>query len=256
MFDARFAGEYAFGCEIEGDGGMFARFDSGSEMVSDLIPPHSAAVGMIGSICRFAGVQGAYVDIEILAVASCTRRGDAMPRLVRQTYNSFSVNRKMEGQINKGAALQMHEYVLECPCYQIFGVARNTHRRHPKYSNINSAHSFQDQFFRRLRRGTFYSIPSLGRKEFLATYVGFPRQTTEIQRNFHLVLPSMLYSCFDPDGNVQVVTKTNVEINGGLLCWRPNSVCQQSDGSLGFADPTLQAQFVRQINFKKKVQVA
>ena len=221
---------YPIGFEIAGDFGMFADPCTGSESASYPLPPPSACIGMIESCCRIKGVK-----LEIVAIGVC-----AKPQYTHYTYNSRSPFR-LKDQIEKDNALQLHESVLLRPRFQILALALNTNSKPSpaKYQNVNCAHSFQNQFFRRLKRGQSYHPVSLGRKEFMATYLGKP--ITKIN-DCSFDVPTMVMSVFDddkPGGCVDVVTARNVKIEAGVLRLTDQEVTLR-DGILVFQDQKIQ----------------
>ena len=147
---------------------------------------------------------------------------------------------------------QLHETVLENPCFQIFGLAESHGNSHPKFNNINSPHSFQEQFYKRLVRGQSFTTTALGRKEFLADYVGLLRPDTQIMTQYSSTLPSMLYRCFSETGKINFESRQNVEIVQGVITWQPGIV-EIRDGKLDFINPVYQQQIKRLIEkFSKK----
>jgi len=210
---------YPIGFEVGGPLGMYADMTTGSEAVSYPFPPPCSAIGMIESICRLRGVS-----LKIVATAVCQRwQGNSwasgIPRWTKYSYNSFSISRK-PANFKKQVATQLHETVLERPRFQILALAFNGTNPHPKYKEINGAHSFQEQFFRRLMRGQNFHPVCLGRKEHLCNYVGVC--ISPVEERYNVILPTMLFSVFDQRGMVSrenVVTKQNVEVRNGVIHW-------------------------------------
>jgi CRISPR-associated Cas5-like protein len=235
-----FLGQYPIGFEVAGDYGMWAAPPTGSESVSYPMPSASGCIGMIDSICRLAATQ-----IQIVAVATCT-----VPRWINYTYNSYSLMRHARN-LKLGQACQHHELVLQGPRFQILALAKNQPWKHPLHPNTNSAHSFQEQFFRRLRRGQSFFPVSMGRKEFVCTEVCHIK--TPIEQKCNLIIPSLLISIFDKDGKVSdksVVTQQNVMVQDGVMHVIDN-VATIMDGLLAFKDSFFQSQIQEFRNDKR-----
>ena len=216
---------YPVGLEVAADHGMFANPASGSEAVSYPFPPPSAGIGMFTSVCRVVGV-----DLTVVAVAVCS-----LPKWTGYTYNSRNMMRKPD-TLQKGQACQIREMVLEHPRFQILALAeRNQEPLHEKWqNNTNPAHAFQVQFYRRLRHGQNFRCPSMGRKEFLCTYVG-PIQSP-VEQNYTTTFPSMLFKLFTAAGEVQSVFKQNVLVKNGVLEWETGLVTITPAGCLAFIE--------------------
>ena len=209
---------YPISFEVAGDFAMFADPATGSESVSYPIPPPTACLGIINSIKALIANQRAVCKISIVAVGICSR-----PIWVRYSYNSFAVKRK-KSLIKLGNAGQIHEHVLESPCFQIFAIAGDS------YQPI--AHQFQEQLFRRLRRRQTYHPICLGRKEFLITSLG-PAITPVYQ--YSAVLPSFLTGIDYSICPVKATTTTNLHIKDGVVEFVDGAV-KVENGILRFAD--------------------
>lgn len=228
--------EYGILFEVGGEFGMFADRFTGSEMTSFPFPPPTACIGIAESILWFKwGVK-----LKAKAVGVCH-----MPRWAPFNYNSHTSLRKKD-LIRKEAACQIRETVLCGPRFQILMVAQNYDAArfgNPTPEKIkfssNRAHSYQEQFFRRLSRNQSYHSVYLGRKEMLCNYVGMP--ITPIV-NFNTIIPSMQRSEFNNFGKVRQDEEResifNLEVKDGVVMYDDGVVVR--DGKLGFADPELQ----------------
>ena len=188
---------YPISFEVAGDFAMFADPATGSESVSYPIPPPTACLGIINSIKALIANQRAVCKISIVAVGICSR-----PIWVRYSYNSFAVKRK-KSLIKLGNAGQIHEHVLESPCFQIFAIA-----------------------------GDSYHPICLGRKEFLITSLG-PAITPVYQ--YSAVLPSFLTGIDYSICPVKATTTTNLHIKDGVVEFVDGAV-KVENGILRFAD--------------------
>jgi len=185
---------YQIEFEIQGKQAMFARPDTGSSGQSYIIPPWSAAKGMIETIAGFMPT----VFVIPYKVEICSP-------IVFNKY-SFNYNGHLSDETNiiNGNPQQIHFYVLENMCYRIYAyVVSANHKYIPeKYihlleKNSNPAHAYQDIFYRRLNSERNIYTACLGQKDFVADYVGRFRETTKVQEDINMVYESLLFSSFD-----------------------------------------------------------
>lgn len=157
--------------EIGGPLGMFADPATGGNATSFPLPPPSACIGMIESICRFPGV-----DVEIQAVALC---GNI-------TFQSFGYNKSVGPNRKPGLknSWQVSSTLLKNPVFQIIAILKNNQSKAVKHNN--NAHAMQDRFLRRLRKGQSFRTPTLGHREFIAEYVGEPKTPVNTSLNFEI----------------------------------------------------------------------
>ncbi len=226
---------YAIALEVGGPLGMFADHTSGSDAVSHPLPTPSTCEGIINSIIRVMGVS-----IHIVAVGTCR-----MPSWTQYKYNSHTPLRKSD-LVKSGSALQTKETVLLEPRFQILGYLTNKLSQTgvpERYKGINCAHSMQEQFFKRLKRGQNFTPTALGRKEFLADYVG--PQITAIEHSFQTVIPSMSNRFFGSDG-VDCTYLQNVRVNAGVIHFDHSVPYVMSpEGMLQFHELALQQQITK-----------
>jgi len=166
---------YTIVMEISGPLGMFPDPATGGNSTSLPIPPPSACVGIIESICRFPGV-----DVQIQAVAVCS------PKIVFQSldYNNSSGNERKLELIKKQSSWQVSATILKNPTFQIIATLRNNHKTGVKPNN--NAHAMQDRFLRRLKKGQSFRTPTLGHREFIAEYCGKPRTSINTKLNLEI----------------------------------------------------------------------
>lgn len=81
------------------------------------------------------------------------------------------------------------------------------------------AHAYADIFERRLKRGQCFTIPFLGWKEFAPDYFGPFRDSTRVQADINLVIPSMLREVFSEAYAAQCTFsyEQDVRIAAGVL---------------------------------------
>lgn len=215
---------YPIRLEVAGDMGMFARPDSGSEACSYPVPPPTACIGIIESVCRIAGTK-----IRPIAVASCS-----LPKWDRYTFNSMTMFRK-EGIRNKGQAIQQTYTVVSKPHYQIVALIENDpaavlSATAAKYRErgVNGAHAAQCRFAKHLLKGRSFHPVSLGLKEFMANYVG--KAVTPVEIKYNDFFPSMLWSVFP-----KVTTRNNILSKEGVLHFDESVGVKLDDGILTFS---------------------
>jgi CRISPR-associated Cas5-like protein len=219
---------YPFAVEVAAELGMFASPDTGSEPCSYLVPPQSAAKGIIESICRLKAAK-----IEPVAVGICFT-----PKWERYAFNSFSPIRKND-QINRDLACQIRATVLVHPRYVILGLITTIREQVPvELSRINHAHSAQAQLARRLRQGRFFSAPVMGWKDFPVHTCTVPK--TPITQ-YNSILPTFATTSFY-NGGVEMKFKQNMPIENGVLRYTDEPVMLDKEGKLTFASVVLRTQ--------------
>jgi CRISPR-associated protein Cas5d len=197
--------KYKVSFEIEGANAMFARPDTGASFVSYPAPTFSAVKGMFESVAR---VKSAYIKPVKIEICNPIR------------YEKYATNyggplRKSD-QIRKGSSYQHMAMVLTNVCYRVYG---ETVLCGKEPAGINSPHALQEIFLRRLKKGQFWHTPCLGWKEFVPSYVGVFRDSTNIDESIDEVIPSMLISPFDSpvEGRSKARYAQNVKIEKGVL---------------------------------------
>jgi len=202
--------KYPISMEIGGEMAMWSRSDSGSEKTTYPIPTFSAAKGVFESILYMPSVYVIPYKVQI-----CNPL-----QYQKYAFNYRGAKRKSTlFTEKKDDACQIRTTVLYKPLYRLFAyvVNRGKDRIPVKYKGINQAHSYQEQFNRRLLKGRNYRTPCLGISEFLATYVGVFREQTKVQEYINYTLPSMVFTCFDSlnNGNYNPSYLQNVIIKKG-----------------------------------------
>lgn len=211
---------YPITLEIAGPTAMWTRPDSGDCPVSYPAPTYSAVKGIFESILFNQVIEVVPTRIEICSP------------VIYHGYNTNYGGPLRKGEVIKsGGSYQLLASVVVNPCYRLYADTR-------RYQNVNGKlsestrdwirkttspeHAYQEMFNRRLKRGQCFSIPFLGWKEFAPDYVGPFRETTQVARDIHVRIPSMLRQVF-PKGlhsDVQYVYDTNVEIEEGTLTFK------------------------------------
>lgn len=189
--------KYSISFEISGPAAMWSRPDTGTTPISYPAPPWSAAKGLFESMSRLKNTIIIPTAVEICA-----------PIIYHDyTTNYIGPLRKRES-LTKGNPFQYRATVLINVCYRLYARIEEleyipkTLLEASKLSGFNRLHYSQERFHRRLLRGQYYDIPSLGWREFIPNYVGPFRNYTEVQTSINEIVPSFLYSVFDPKTNL------------------------------------------------------
>jgi CRISPR-associated protein Cas5d len=196
---------YECAFEIAGPTAMFTRPDTGAAPVSYPAPTHSAAKGMFEAIARLKSVYIRPTKVEICAPI----------KYQKYTTNYGGPLRKSD-LLGTRSSYQLKAAVLVDVCYRIYGVVER-HGQPP--DGVNDLHAYQEIFNRRLECGQFYYVPCLGWKEFVPSYVGTFRETTQCETSITLPIPSMLHSVFSHpvNGKIRPRYVQGVWIKEGVL---------------------------------------
>jgi CRISPR-associated protein Cas5d len=143
-------------------------------------------------------------------------------------YHNYVTN--YGGPLRKSAIMPYGSYqllatVLINVCYRLYAEIRSArHNRllsekalQQKNKGFNDRHACQEIFNRRLKQGQCHDIPFLGWREFAPDYFGHFRDQTEVDKSINMMLPSFLFSVFEPSGDKKPVFKQDLEIKNGRL---------------------------------------
>ena len=208
---------YFIEMEISGDTAMWTRPDTGDCPVSEIIPSYSAVKAIFESVSFGFNSVIRPVKVEICA-----------PIQYHSYYTNYGGPLRETAKIKKGASFQLLATVLIDVCYRFYAEVVTNNKKDGISSKskewdkkTNSpAHAYQEIFSRRLKRGQCYSVPSLGWKEFTASYFGPFRENTKVYSDFSTTIPSVLRQVFSERYNspVSIVFDQNVKvINGTVL---------------------------------------
>lgn len=193
--------QYKASFEIEGPAAMFSRPDTGSSPVSYPAPTPSALKSMFECVV-FS--REAYFVPDKIEVCS--------PVVFSKYTTSYRGPLRKSGTAN----FQRFATILENVCYKVYGTVESYK---PPSAGTNPRHKLQEIFMRRLAQGQFFKTPFLGWKEFVPTYFGPLRDTTEVDPNINLIIPSMLETMYTrpTQGAVAPSYLQDVKIEGGIL---------------------------------------
>lgn len=181
--------------EISGPTAMWTRPDTGDCPVSYPVPTYSAIKGIFESILWGPAVQIIPTKIEICAPIQ---------------YHNYQTN--YGGPLRKtrivasGGGFQLLATVLLDVCYRLYAEAmpinKSIKEKIPEKAKqwdkktTSPGHAYQDIFNRRIERGQCFTMPFLGWKEFTPNYYGKFRETTKVQSDINMIIPSLLREVF------------------------------------------------------------
>jgi CRISPR-associated protein Cas5d len=207
---------YSVELEIAGPTAMWTRPDTGDAPVSYLAPTFSAAKGILESICWLKSAV-----VRPTAVEICT------PPIWHTYTTNYGGPLRKSSSFKDGNSFQLLATVLINVCYRIHAEVVNIdHDRGQSTSSlryrktrINGAHAYQEMFKRKLERGQWFSMPSLGWREFVPDYVGPLREMSKACVDVNMKLPSMLRTVFsEPSHGIYDPSfAQDVEIQQGIL---------------------------------------
>lgn len=210
---------YEVSLEVSGPTAMWTRPDTGDAPVSYPGPTHSAAKGIFEAILWIQAVEVIPVKVEICSP------------IVFHTYVTNYGGPLRKSRVMKGgSSYQLLATVLVNVCYRLYAKVQSVPAGSRQFSDrtkawaagtSNPAHAYQEIFERRIRNGQCHSIPCLGWKEFVPSYVGPFRNDTSIQRDINLVVPSMASTVFTLGQKGRMVPtfmpRANVQVREGVL---------------------------------------
>lgn len=204
---------YSVQMEVSGATAMWTRPDTGDSPVSYPVPTFSAAKGLFESVVRFETVEIIPLKIEICKPV---------------VYHNYATN--YGGPLRKTAIMPHGSYqllatVLINVCYRLYAEIRPARGERALSERAqlqvgkgcNARHACQSMFYRRLEKGQWHDTPFLGWREFVPDYIGSFRETTQVQEDIKLDLPSFLFSVFEPSGDKQPIYKHDKKVQNGRL---------------------------------------
>jgi len=180
---------YPIEMEISGATAMWTRPDSGDCPVSYPAPTYSAVKAIFESV-----LWGPAIEVTPVRVELCNPI----------QYHSYTTNYggplRDSKAIKKGSGYQLMATTLVDVCYKLYAnVAPNRGKvnlpeRALKWDagTTSPGHAYKEIFNRRLRNGQCYSTPSLGWREFTASYFGPLREETKVLTSMPDVLISSM----------------------------------------------------------------
>lgn len=192
---------------------MWTRPDTGDSPVSYPIPTFSAAKGIFESVVRLGNAEIVPTKAEICSP------------IVYHNYATNYGGPLRKAKIMPHGSYQLLATVLINVCYRLYAEIRPKVPCHVLSERaqvqikkgLNALHACQDMFNRRLEKGQWHDTPFLGWREFVPDYIGPFRESTRVQEDISLELPSLLFSVFEPTGKRQPVYKSDVQVRNGRL---------------------------------------
>jgi CRISPR-associated protein Cas5d len=185
---------YPINMEIAGNTAMWTRPDTGDCPVSYPAPTYSAVKAIFESIFWGPAVMIVPTKVEICA-----------PIQYHNYFTNYGGPLRKSTSIKDGNSYQLLATVLIDVCYRLHAeVLPNANKNNLSESALawdrkttSPGHAYQDMFYRRLKRGQAYSVPTLGWREFTPTYFGEFRADTCVLTDLpQIVIPSMLRQVF------------------------------------------------------------
>lgn len=206
---------YSIAMEISGHTAMWTRPDTGDAPVSYPVPTFSAAKGIFESIVRIENAEIVPTMAEICSP------------IVYHNYTTNYGGPLRKTSIMPKGSFQLLATVLINVCYRLYADIKpvsflqtlSEKAQLQVSKKCNPLHACQDMFNRRLERGQWHDIPFLGWREFMPDYIGPLRETTKIQGEITLTLPSFLHSVFEASGKKNPVYKQDNTIKNGRLAY-------------------------------------
>ena len=181
---------YRVSMEIAGPFAMWARPDTGAMPTSYPVPTWSAAKGVFESVAFFRDGRAWICPTK---VEICKPKGSQGGNVRFQRYtNNYRGPLRNKSKPN----FQFSSLILSDVCYRLYASVENGSGERPKPGD-NPCHALQAIFNRRLKSGQCHKTPALGWNEFVPSYWGEPRETTEIDTAVTLDMVSILSQVFD-----------------------------------------------------------
>lgn len=210
---------YEIRLEIAGPTAMWTRPDTGDCPVSYPSPTYSAVKGVFESV-----LWGPAVEIVPFKVEICS------PLNFRSYQTNYNGPLRKGGGGTDGNGYQFLATVLTDVCYRLYAHVYPVKKLRPEIElpekaaawdkkTTSPGHAYQAIFYRRLKKGRWFSMPFLGWKEFTPSYLGEFRPETRIQSDIGTVVPSMLREVFSSGykSEVSCTFDQNVRIDHGIL---------------------------------------
>jgi len=217
---------YEIALEISGATAMWTRPDTGDCPVSYPAPTYSAIKAIFESILWGPAVQIVPTKVELCA-----------PLQYHNYQTNYGGPLRKARVIAEGGSFQLMATVLIDVCYRLYAdvstVPRNLKSCLPDKAlqwdgkTTSPGHAYREIFNRRLQRGQCFTVPFLGWKEFGPSYFGEFRDTTKVQDDIHMVIPSMLREVFAEGyaSKCAFIYEPNVKIDSGVLVFNRRQPC-------------------------------
>jgi CRISPR-associated protein Cas5d len=217
--------KYELIMEIAGSTAMWTRPDTGDCPVSYPAPTYSAVKGIFESV-----LWGPAVEIVPIKVEICS------PVQFHNYQTNYGGPLRKSGVIKSGGGFQLLATVLIDVCYRFYAEViplRKDFKNKLSEKAISwdskttsPGHAYMEIFNRRIKRGQCFTMPALGWKEFGASYFGPLRESSTVQSDFNLVIPSMLREVFSNGyySEPQYKFDQNIIISNGIMLFPKKEV--------------------------------
>ncbi len=199
------AKSYPLSLEISGPTALWTRADTGSSPTSSVVPPFSAVKGIFESVLRWKSVNIRPTKVEI-----------CRPTQFHRYVTNYGGPLRASDAMNKGASFQCYAVVLVNVCYRLYANAEFAGHHS---STTSPPHAFQEAFKRALDRGSWFTVPTLGLRDFAPDYVGPFRPQTSVCETENHNIPTLLRMVFDKpqSGRVKPTFSRNLKVEKGVL---------------------------------------
>ncbi len=187
---------YEVNMEISGPTAMWTRPDSGDTAISYPAPTSGATKAIFESVLLSDWAEVVPTKCEICC-----------PIVFHTYHTNYGGPLRKSAVISKNAGFQQMMEVLINVCYRLYArlepIKNNYHlmgfQEQKRQSNgtTNGPHAYQEMFYRKLNKGRLCYTPFLGLKEFTPDYIGEFRDSTQVNREINMEIPSMLVTTFD-----------------------------------------------------------
>lgn len=163
-------------CEASGVFACFTRPDSGSGKRSYEVPTYSSVRGILEAVYWSKETIVIPRKVEICSPIS----------FYEYNVNYLGPSRKPD-DVKTGNSMSVGDSILSNVCYRIYADI------HDKGDTYGPCHKHKEIFDRRIKRGSFYSWPYFGLKEFSCDYIGEFRESTTVETSLNFVISAPLY---------------------------------------------------------------
>jgi CRISPR-associated Cas5-like protein len=203
---------YPICLEISGKLALFVDPTTGGNRSSYPIAPKTQSKGIFETI-KFMPT----VIVEPYKIEIC--------KPIRYESYSFNYHGHLSKQKRGDIAYQIRCSILRDVCYRIYAYVYNNYEFDSskilkQYKNVNHAHSYQWQFYKRLMKNQNLRTASLGKSDFLCSYCGIFREDTVVENNINFIIPSFVAGIYDKKNMGTKLSPSfvnNIEIRNGVM---------------------------------------
>jgi CRISPR-associated protein Cas5d len=189
--------------EVVGPAAMFTRPDTGATPISYPVPTYSGVKGMFEAVFRRTNIYVRPTRVEV-----------CRPIRYERYVTNYGGPLRKPTQIKDNNNYQLIATILVDVHYRLYAEVKEKKRSGQRKAEY--AEEFKKEFDHRLQSGKTFYTPCLGWKEFVPSYFGPIRSTTQPDQTLNLVVPSLLHTMWE-HGELRPTFRQNVEIKEGVL---------------------------------------